>query len=163
MPERLLRWDRYALAGTSPTCDAQRRHRNTMREHLKITSGALLSTALLLVAGCSSDDAASPAPSAGASSGSARGPGGAGPGGQGGPGGGGQQITAVNLNTDGVSPGGANTAAVVQATNAFLATLDATKRRAVAHPRARTVAARLAAVPAAGTAGGPPPRPPPPP
>jgi hypothetical protein len=39
-----------------------------------------------------------------------------------------QQITEVNLNTNGVSPGGANTAAVVAAANAFLATLDATKR-----------------------------------
>ena len=39
-----------------------------------------------------------------------------------------QQITAVNLNTNGASPGGANTAEVVTATNAFLATLDATKR-----------------------------------
>ncbi|WP_250009870.1 DUF3500 domain-containing protein [Actinoplanes sp. M2I2] len=96
-----------------------------MRQHLKVTSGALLSTVLVLVAGCSSDDAASPAPSASAASASGRGPGG--PGGQGGPGGGGQ-ITAVNLNTNGVSPGGANTAAVVQATNAFLASLDATTR-----------------------------------
>ncbi|WP_091408792.1 DUF3500 domain-containing protein [Friedmanniella luteola] len=34
------------------------------------------------------------------------------------------EVTAVNLNTDGASPGGANTAAVVEATNAFLATLD---------------------------------------
>jgi uncharacterized protein DUF3500 len=99
-----------------------------MRENLKVTSGALLSTVLVLVAGCSSDDAASPSPSASASSASGRGPGGGGPGGQGGPGGGGQEITAVNLNTNGVSPGGANTAAVVQATNAFLASLDATKR-----------------------------------
>jgi hypothetical protein len=39
-----------------------------------------------------------------------------------------QQVTAVNLNTDGASPGGANTAAVVTAVNTFLATLDDTKR-----------------------------------
>ena len=39
-----------------------------------------------------------------------------------------QQITAVNLNTNGASPGGANTADVVKATTAFLATLDTTKR-----------------------------------
>lgn len=39
-----------------------------------------------------------------------------------------QQVTAVNLNTNGASPGGANTAQVVKAVNAFLATLDATKR-----------------------------------
>ena len=44
----------------------------------------------------------------------------------GGPGGGpgGQQVTAVNLNTNGASPGGANTAEVATAVNAFLATLD---------------------------------------
>jgi Protein of unknown function (DUF3500) len=37
----------------------------------------------------------------------------------------------VNLNTDGASPGGANTAAVATAVNAFLATLDDSKRDAV--------------------------------
>ena len=48
----------------------------------------------------------------------------------GGPGGGpgGQQVTAVNLNTNGASPGGANTAEVATAVNAFLATLDPAKR-----------------------------------
>ena len=63
--------------------------------------------AALLIAGCSS------------------GPGGGAP-----PGGGGgmQQITAVNLNTDGSSPGGANSAEVATAVDAFLATLDPTKR-----------------------------------
>ncbi|WP_406438340.1 DUF3500 domain-containing protein [Streptomyces sp. NBC_00631] len=39
-----------------------------------------------------------------------------------------QQVTEVNLNTDGASPGGANTAAVVTAVKAFLATLDDTER-----------------------------------
>lgn len=39
-----------------------------------------------------------------------------------------QQFTAVNLNTNGASPGGANTAEVVKAVNEFLATLDATQR-----------------------------------
>ena len=52
----------------------------------------------------------------------------------GGPGGGMQQITAVNLNTDGASPGGANTAQVATAVNAFLATLDPTKRDKVEYP-----------------------------
>jgi hypothetical protein len=47
------------------------------------------------------------------------------------PGGGMQQITAVNLNTDGASPGGANTAEVATAVTAFLATLDPTKRDTV--------------------------------
>ncbi|GAA2686977.1 DUF3500 domain-containing protein [Actinoplanes palleronii] len=37
-----------------------------------------------------------------------------------------QTFTAVNLNTNGDSPGGANTAEVAAATTAFLATLDAT-------------------------------------
>jgi hypothetical protein len=44
-----------------------------------------------------------------------------------------QQVTAVNLNTNGVSPGGANTAAVVTTTNAFLATLDATTKDKVTY------------------------------
>ena len=76
---------------------------------------------VVVVAGCSSGestDASAPA-SASASAGG-RGPGG-------GPGGGMQSVTEVNLNTDGASPGGANTAAVVAAVKAFLGTLDATK------------------------------------
>jgi hypothetical protein len=39
-----------------------------------------------------------------------------------------QQVTAVNLNTGGDSPGGANTAEVTKAVTAFLSTLDATER-----------------------------------
>ncbi|MCX4763686.1 DUF3500 domain-containing protein [Streptomyces sp. NBC_01275] len=39
-----------------------------------------------------------------------------------------QEVTEVNLNTDGASAGGANTAAVVKAVKEFLATLDDTKR-----------------------------------
>ncbi|MGW1622201.1 DUF3500 domain-containing protein [Streptomyces sp. NPDC002172] len=42
-----------------------------------------------------------------------------------------QQVTEVNLNTDGASPGGANTVAVVKAVKAFLATLDDAKRKKV--------------------------------
>jgi Protein of unknown function (DUF3500) len=49
------------------------------------------------------------------------------------PSGGMQQITAVNLNTDGASPGGANTADVAAATTAFLATLDPAKRDRVTY------------------------------
>lgn len=93
----------------------------------KVISSALLVT-VLVVGGCDSggDDAASPSASAGAQGGRG-GPGGGGPGG-GGPGG--QVFTAQNLNTDGDSPGGANTTAVVAAANAFLATLDdATKAK----------------------------------
>lgn len=60
------------------------------------------------------------------------GPGGGGPGG-GGPGGGQgmQSFSDVDLNSDGESAGGANTAAVVAATKAFLATLDDTQKKAV--------------------------------
>jgi hypothetical protein len=83
----------------------------------------LIAAAVLVVSGCgasgssttTSSTSASPTPSGG------------GPGGPGGM----QQVTAVNLNTDGASPGGANTAAVVTAVNAFLATLDDSKRDAV--------------------------------
>jgi hypothetical protein len=41
------------------------------------------------------------------------------------------QVTAVNLNSKGASPGGANTAEVVKAVKAFLATLDTAKRDVV--------------------------------
>src|SRR4051812_43788055 len=83
----------------------------------------LIAAAVLVVSGCgasgssttTSSTSASPTPSGG------------GPGGPGGM----QQVTAVNLNTDGVSPGGANTAEVVTAVDAFLATLDDAKRDAV--------------------------------
>jgi hypothetical protein len=58
-------------------------------------------------------------------SGPAPGPGpGGGTRGAGGPGGGLNTITPVNLNTNGVSPGGANTAEVVKATKSFLGSLD---------------------------------------
>jgi len=84
----------------------------------KVVSGMVLAT-VLITAGCSSDsagtDTAAPATSSAAAGG---GPGG--PGGMGGL----QTFTAVNLNSDGASPGGANTAAVVTAATAFLATLD---------------------------------------
>ena len=43
-------------------------------------------------------------------------------------GGPGQEMTAVNLNTNGASPGGGNTAAVAGAVTTFLSTLDATER-----------------------------------
>ena len=76
----------------------------------KISTAASLLAAGVLAAGCSSE-------TSGTSSG-----------GPGGPGGNLQPITEVNLNTNGASPGGANTAAVVTATTAFLASLDATER-----------------------------------
>ncbi|MEV6349543.1 DUF3500 domain-containing protein [Actinoplanes sp. NPDC051851] len=84
-----------------------------------MVTSVMLATAM--VAGCSESDT-SPTAVAGSA--------GKDPGGRpsGGPGGGGfgnlQTFTAENLNTDGDSPGGANTAAVVTAVNAFLATLD---------------------------------------
>jgi len=67
-----------------------------------------LTAAALLVPACSSSTSSS------------------GPGGSGG--GNLQQITAVNLNTDGTSPGGANTGQVVIAATTFLASLDDTQR-----------------------------------
>jgi uncharacterized protein DUF3500 len=92
----------------------------------KVSAAAGVLTAVVLaVSGCGSDSTSSMAASTtatGQASGSAA-PGGGGPGGQ--------QITAVNLNTDGASPGGANTADVVTAVNAFLATLDDAKRDTV--------------------------------
>ena len=99
-----------------------------MNPKLSLAAGVLAAT-VLTVAGCGSNttgstSSASPAVS---SAGSAQ-PSGGPPSGGGsgsGPGGGMQEVTAVNLNTNGASPGGANTAEVVQATNAFLATLDA--------------------------------------
>jgi hypothetical protein len=92
----------------------------------KVTvTASLLMAGVLFVSGCGSDSSGtSTAP--GSATPSASGPGG----GSGGPGGM-QQVTAVNLNTDGASPGGANTAAVVTAVNAFLATLDDTQKDAV--------------------------------
>ncbi|WP_218006636.1 DUF3500 domain-containing protein [Streptomyces hokutonensis] len=91
-----------------------------MRKNLALATGAVLS-ATLVVSGCgSSDSTSSSSPSAQQSNS------------QGGSGGMGmQQVTAVNLNTDGASPGGANTAAVVTAVKAFLATLDDTERKKV--------------------------------
>ncbi len=101
-----------------------------MNKKLYLTAGLLTAT-VLTVAGCSSDTTSStPSASPSSSSGNSAGPSGGPPSGGagGGPGGGMQEVTAVNLNTDGVSPGGANTAEVVTATNAFLATLDDTTR-----------------------------------
>jgi hypothetical protein len=94
----------------------------------KVTvTASLLMAGVLFVSGCGSDSSGtSTAPATGSATPSASGPGG----GSGGPGGM-QQVTAVNLNTDGASPGGANTAAVVTAVNAFLATLDDTQKDAV--------------------------------
>ncbi len=76
----------------------------------------------VLMAGACSDGSSESATPGTSSAAQGRGPGG------GGPGGGGmgnlQTFTAVNLNTDGDSPGGANTAEVVTAAKAFLATLS---------------------------------------
>lgn len=87
----------------------------------------LLAAAVLVVSGCGANGSSDTTSSTSASATPSGGGTGGGPGGPGG----GQQITAVNLNTDGVSPGGANTAEVVTAVNAFLATLDDSKRDAV--------------------------------
>ncbi|BCY09864.1 DUF3500 domain-containing protein [Actinoplanes sp. L3-i22] len=87
----------------------------------KVMSGVLVVT-LLAAGGCGSDDTTDSAAPGASSAAQGRGPGGPGGGGMGNM----QTFTAVNLNTDGDSPGGANTAEVVTAAKAFLATLDAT-------------------------------------
>lgn len=91
-----------------------------MRTTITMAASVASATALI-VSGCSTDESAAPAAGGSTTAASST---------TGGPGGGGgmQQITEVNLNTNGQSPGGANTAAVAAATTAFLATLDATKR-----------------------------------
>jgi Protein of unknown function (DUF3500) len=102
-----------------------------------MAGGALLATALTAAA-CSSDDSSdssaatsSAATSSASSSSSAPSGGPGGPGGAGGGGGVGQTFTAVDLNTDGASPGGANTVAVVPVVQAFLASLDDDTKDAV--------------------------------
>ncbi|QNG39460.1 DUF3500 domain-containing protein [Geodermatophilaceae bacterium NBWT11] len=77
----------------------------------------------MTVTACSSDSSTSTSTDSSSASGNPGGPGGGGPGGGGG--GVGQTFTAVDLDSDGVSAGGANTAAVVPVVQAFLATLDA--------------------------------------
>jgi len=91
-----------------------------VNKRVAMTSG-VLAAAILAAGGCGSDESttSSSSPAASASQGGSQGPGGGGPGGQL------QTFTAVNLNTNGDSPGGANTAEVVTAAKAFLATLDA--------------------------------------
>ena len=85
---------------------------------------SLATAAILVLSACTpSTPATSAPPPSATSSRPSGGPGGSGPGG-----GGMQQVTEVNLNTDGASPGGANTAAVAAATTAFLATLDDAER-----------------------------------
>jgi hypothetical protein len=76
-----------------------------------VVKSVVAAAAALVVEGCSSDDSTSSSPTTEGATGRQ----------QGGPGG--QQFTAVNLNTDGESPGGANTADVAAAATAFLATL----------------------------------------
>src|SRR3954452_25121100 len=103
---------------------------------IRVAAG-VATAAVLAVTGCgssgSSDATASPSATTAGSSAPAGGPpsGGPGGGGSGGIGANLQPITEVNLNSEGASPGGANTAAVAQATTAFLATLDGTERDTV--------------------------------
>lgn len=105
-----------------------------MQKYQVIAGGALAATAMV-AAGCSSSDSTSSASSSSssstASSSSSAASSSAGPGGPGGAGGVGQTFTAEDLNTNGASPGGANTAAVVPAVTAFLASLDDTTRAKV--------------------------------
>ena len=83
-----------------------------MRSNAIIAAGVVAAVALT-VTGCTTTQPAAP--------------GGGGPGGPGGS----QEITEVDFNTDGVSAGGANTAEVVTAANAFLSSLDDTQRDTV--------------------------------
>ena len=93
-----------------------------------------LTAAALVLEGCSSSDETSTNASTSTSTGTSpstrslpgNSGGAAGAGGGGGPGGL-QQFTPVNLNTNGVSPGGANTADVVDAVNTFLDTLTSSQ------------------------------------
>jgi hypothetical protein len=98
----------------------------------KITTASLMTAAALVMAGCGSDTSSSATSTA-----SAQASGSAAASGSGGPGAGGfgdlQPITEVNLNTDGASPGGANTAEVAAAVDAFLVTLDDTTRDQVVY------------------------------
>ena len=98
-----------------------------MDKYKAAASGVVLATALV-AAGCSSDDSSSTAtssPSSSAASSSSAAPSSGGPPAGGMGMGGMQTFTAVDLNTDGQNATGANTAEVVTATNAFLATLGA--------------------------------------
>jgi len=93
-------------------------------------AASLAVAALISVSACSSDTTTSSSPSASASS--SQRTGGGPSGGKGGSGGAMQTFTAVDLDTDGANASNANTADVVTATNAFLATLDdATKAKVV--------------------------------
>jgi hypothetical protein len=93
----------------------------------------LLATAALVVVGCSSETQSAPTSSPTSIPSSSTQAGGPQSGGSG-PGGGNlQPITAVNLNSDGVSPGGANTAGVAGAVSALLATLDDGQRDKVSY------------------------------
>ena len=108
-----------------------------MNRYQVIAGGTLLATGLV-AAGCSASTSgaaatsSSSSTSSGSSSSSAPSSG-APSGGPGGGGGVGQTFTAVDLNTDGDSPGGANTAAVVPVVQAFLASLDEATRATVEH------------------------------
>ena len=98
-----------------------------MLKKIAVPAG-LATAAILVLSGCSPSTPTTSASPSSTSSQPSGGPGGGG----GGPGGGGMgEVTEVNLNTDGASPGGANTAAVAAATTAFLATLDDTKKDTV--------------------------------
>jgi hypothetical protein len=98
-----------------------------LRTKSSVTAG-LVTAAVLAASGCGSDVNAPTTTSSASTQPSGSAPAGGPGGGSGGPG---QQIVAVDLNTDGTSAGGANTAEVVAVANAFLATLDDTKRDTV--------------------------------
>ena len=98
-----------------------------MHPKIRLSAGLVIVTAASLV-GCSSSDTTTEAESTSTAAESTTAEEAAG-----GPPSGGamQEITEVDLNTDGSSPGGANTAEVADAANAFLATLDDSVRSEV--------------------------------
>ncbi|MDI9903709.1 DUF3500 domain-containing protein [Rhodococcus sp. IEGM 1409] len=93
-------------------------------------AAGLVGAVALLVTACSSSESTSDSPTTSSVGGSTTSSTAGGPS-SGGPGGGMQEVTAVNLNTDGASPGGANTAEVVTAATAFLTSLDDSQREVV--------------------------------
>jgi hypothetical protein len=96
-----------------------------------VTSSAI-AAAMLVLEGCSSSSSTSTSAASGSATGGGPPTGGAG--------GGLQKFTAVNLNTQGASPGGANTAEVVSAATRFLETLNPTQTAKVVYDFANNTA-----------------------
>lgn len=125
-----LRQDCAAGQGRRPcsrgtrACPSAKTETMTSRRQVRMPATALLLGATMLTAGCGGEDstgATSASPKTTASTSAPA---------QGGPGGRGslKTFTAVDLDTDGLNAGGANTAEVVAAAQKFLATLSADEK-----------------------------------